>query len=172
MLLSKNSQRWYFAWENLYWDFCDVGCCFSFLFVLHFVVVLHSFTGYFTMPPAIYPGISGLWRPPPALSSTLATFDCLLLFHLLRTLRFWVGIFYSQVFCLPYASSTTFLAFIKAFLGADSSSLKFSGTHADPRNRELAHLFVWFTAIHHDHIQKNLFYNSTKYYHELLVVKV
>ena len=56
------------------------------------------------MPPALYPGISGLWRPPPALSSTLAPFDCLLLFHLPRTLRFWVGIFYSQGFFLPYAS--------------------------------------------------------------------
>ena len=37
----KHSQRWYFAWENPQGSFCDFG---SFIFVLHFVVVvLHPF---------------------------------------------------------------------------------------------------------------------------------
>ena len=44
---------------------------------------------------------------------------------------------------LPYALSPTFLpAFIKALLGAGSSSLKFAGLHTDPRNTDPAHLFV------------------------------
>ena len=33
-------------------------------------------------------------------------------------------------------------AFIKASLGAGSYSLKFAGLHTDPRNTDLAHLFV------------------------------
>ena len=81
--LNKNSQRWYFAWENLQGGF--LWC--SFIFILHFVVVhssvvlpfvvvLHSFPGYFVMSSAPHPGFSGLWRPLPALSSTLTTFDC------------------------------------------------------------------------------------------------
>ena len=51
--------------------FCDVGycCCFSSLDVF-------TFPGYFSMPPALHPSFSGLWRPPLALSSTLATFGC------------------------------------------------------------------------------------------------
>ena len=43
-------------------------------FVLHFVAVLHSFPGYFAMPPSLHPGFSGLWGPPPALGSALAFF--------------------------------------------------------------------------------------------------
>ena len=35
----KNSQRCYFAWENLRGCFCDVRCCSSFIFDLHFVFV-------------------------------------------------------------------------------------------------------------------------------------
>ena len=53
---------------------------FHFIFVLHFVVVLHSFPGYFAMPQALHPRFSDPWRPPPALSSTLATFGCLCFF--------------------------------------------------------------------------------------------
>ena len=49
-------------------------------FVLHFAVVLHSFPGYFAMPAALHPVFSGPWRPPPALSSTLVTFDCICFF--------------------------------------------------------------------------------------------
>ena len=36
----KNSQRCYFAWENLQRGFCDVICCSSFHFDLHIVVVV------------------------------------------------------------------------------------------------------------------------------------
>ena len=39
---------------------------------------LSNFFGYLSMPPELYPGFSGLWRSPPALSSTLTTFGSLL----------------------------------------------------------------------------------------------
>ena len=80
--------------------FCDVGCCcccFSSLEVF-------TFPGYFSLPPALHPGFSGSWRPPPALSSTLATFGCFTFWQafsvtvLPRALRFWVGIFYPKAF--------------------------------------------------------------------------
>ena len=57
------------AWENL-----------QEVFVMLVVVVVFTslevftFPGYFSLPPALHPGFSGLWRPPPALSSNLATF--------------------------------------------------------------------------------------------------
>ena len=55
------------------------------LFFISFVIFILllffiSFPGYFTMPLALNPGFSGLWRPPPALTSTLTTFDCLFFF--------------------------------------------------------------------------------------------
>ena len=64
---------------------------------LHCAVVLSLFPGNFAMLPVVHAGFSGPWRPPPALSSALATFDCLCL-HLPQALRFWAGIFYPQAF--------------------------------------------------------------------------
>ena len=49
--------------------FFDVGCCFCFISLEVF-----TFACYFSLPPALHPDFSGPWRPPPALSSTLATF--------------------------------------------------------------------------------------------------
>ena len=54
--------------------FCDVGCCCCFLFFTSLEVF--TFPGYFSLPSALHAGFSGSWRPPPALSSTLATFGC------------------------------------------------------------------------------------------------
>ena len=39
---------------------------------------LSNFLGNLSMPPALHPGFSDLLRSPPALRSTLTTFDCLL----------------------------------------------------------------------------------------------
>ena len=50
--------------------FCDVGCCFCFSSLEVF-----TYLGYFSLPPALHRGFSCPWRPPPALSSTLATFS-------------------------------------------------------------------------------------------------
>ena len=147
---------------------------FLFIFVLHFVVVLHSFPGYFAMPLALHLGFLGRWMLPPALSPTLATFDyfCFFIYHE----RYGFGpAFFTHRRFLPLAPSPKCLAqpaFIKASLGASSSSLKFSGLYPDPQNTGPTHLFVWFTATHNRHIQKNSFLHCTKYYHELLVVKV
>ena len=55
-------------------------CCCSFLMYI-FICQCPSFCccifiwlpGYFTMSPALHPGFSGPWRPPPALSSTPTT---------------------------------------------------------------------------------------------------
>ena len=53
------------------------------VFVMLVVVVVvftslevFTFLGYFSLPPALHPSFSGPWRPPLALSSTLAIFDC------------------------------------------------------------------------------------------------
>ena len=85
---AKNSQRWYFAWENLRGGFC---CCCSFIFVLHFVVVVLHFISRL------------LCHVTPVKASTSSElypdyFWLPLLFHLLRALRFWVGVFYPQAF--------------------------------------------------------------------------
>ena len=156
--------------------FCDVvlfiHCCSSFDVVLQSLLFLNSWVT-FSVPPALHPGFSGPWRPPPPLNYILAPFNCFCFFRLPRALRFWVGIFCPQVFFTLRSFPTFFTqpAIIEASLGAGSSSLKFAGLHADLWNTGPAHLFVWFTAIHNLDIQKNSFLNCTKYYHELLVVK-
>ena len=71
------------------------------LLLLFSSLEVFTFTGYFSLPPAIHLGFWGPWRPPPALSSTLATFGYFtfarLFFTVLpRALRFWVSIFYPQ----------------------------------------------------------------------------
>ena len=76
---------------------------FSFLiFILlsfHFCISrLLSFLGYFSMSPALHCGFSGPWRLPPALNYNLGYFWLSLLLHLLRTLRFWVSVYYPPAF--------------------------------------------------------------------------
>ena len=110
-----------------------------FISLLIFILLLFfiSFPGYFIMSLALHPGVSDLGRLP-------------FLFHLPQALRFWVGIFYPQVFFTLH-SFPTFLAqpaFIKVSLGAGTSSLMFAGLHTDPQSTDPAHLFVWFTVIH------------------------
>ena len=51
--------------------FRDVGCCCCFTSLKVF-----TFLDHFFLPPALHPVFSGPSRPPPALSSTLATFGC------------------------------------------------------------------------------------------------
>ena len=66
-------------------------CWLLLLFFINF-----CFSCYFAMPATLDLGFWGPWRPPPALSSTLATFDCLCFFSSIQALRFWLGIFYPQ----------------------------------------------------------------------------
>ena len=176
--LNKNSQRWYFAWENLQEVFVIfvVVSCSSFIVVLHLLLFLWCC---FYISGLIHATGTPPWLLRPVKASTSSElypdyFWLPFLFHLPRALRFWVGIFYPQAF-FTLRSFPTFLAqpaFIKASLGAGSYSLKFAGLHTDPQNTDPAHLFVWFTVIHNLHIQNDSVLNSTIYYHELLVVKV
>ena len=93
-------------------------------FVLHFVAVLHSFPGYFAMPPSLHPGFSDPWGPPPALGSALAAFafssgagTMVLGGHFLPT-----GVF------LPCATFPTFSCAYQCLpRGRESSSMGFEG---------------------------------------------
>ena len=68
---------------------------------LHFVVVFHSFSGYFTISLTLHPGFLGPWRPLPALSST-PTFDCFFFFIYRERCEFeWT--FFTHRRLLPYA---------------------------------------------------------------------
>ena len=69
-----------------------------------------------------------------------------------RVLRIWESFFYSQAFStlrrfLPCTPSQHLEqpAFIKASLGAGSSSLKVAECLTEVRNTDSAHLFVWIT---------------------------
>ena len=62
-------------------------------------------------------------------------------------LRIWEGSFLILRRFLPYTPSRHLAqpSFIKAFLGAGSSSLKVPGPPTNVRNTHPAHLFVWIT---------------------------
>ena len=74
-----------------------------FILLLFFI----SFPGSFTVSPALHPGFSGPWRPPPALSSTPTTFDCLFFFIYRERYGFEWAFFTHRRF-LPYAPSRHF----------------------------------------------------------------
>ena len=89
------------SWENFQEVFVmlvviSFCCCSSF-----------RFPGYFTMSPALHPSYSGPWRPPPALSSTPTTFDCLFFFIYREHYGFeWA--FFTHSRFLPYPASWHF----------------------------------------------------------------
>ena len=106
----------FFAWENLQWGFCDVGCSCSFIFylhfifdlhfvvVLHFVVALHLLmflihtcfsTSSLTLPWTIAGFLHPFYAFSPARHRVICKsfiFNHSVIF-LPRVLRFWVGIF-------------------------------------------------------------------------------
>ena len=60
-------------------------CFWCWLLLLFFSSLeVFTFLDYFSLPPALHPGFSGPWRPPPALSSTLTTFCCFTFARLFR----------------------------------------------------------------------------------------
>ena len=150
----KNSQRWYLLGRTS-GRFCDVELYFVVVVILHlsmFFIHISFSTSSLTLSWTIARFLDPFCTFSPAHRRVIC--DTFIFNHsvifLPRALRFWVGIFYPQAF-FTLRSFPTFLAqpaFIKASLGASSSSLKFAGLHTDPRNTDPAHLFVWFTVIH------------------------
>ena len=140
---------------ELQWGFCDVGCNLYFVAVFHllmFFIYIFFLTSSLTLPWTItrflHPFCTFNLAHRRVICYTFMFNHSVIV--LPRGLRFWVDIFYPQVF-FTLCSFPTFLtqhAFIKASLGAGSYSLKFAGLHTDPQNTDLAHLFVWFTVIH------------------------
>ena len=152
----------------------SICCCSSFLLLLFIhcfstssLTLLWTIAGFlhsfYTFSPAHHRVIHDIF---------ILTFPRSSFTVLPQVLRFWVGIFYPQAFFTLRSFTDILPALIKAFLVAGSSSLNFAGLHTDPRNTDPAHLFVWLTVIHNLHTQHDLFLNSTKHYHESLVVKV
>ena len=87
----QNSQRCYFAWENHHDIFVMFPCCWSCFPQWRFL----CFRAIFSLPPTLHPGFSGPWRPPPSLSSNLATFVCLT---------------FARLFCHSFTASATVLS--------------------------------------------------------------
>ena len=171
--LNKNSQRCYFAWQNLQGGFCDFHFCSSFCCSFLFFILLLcfiSFPGCFAMSAALHPSFSGPWRPPLALSSTPTIFDCLCFLIYRKRYDFEWGFFYPQTCFLPYAPSIFDSTCVYEGLPG-SRQFFLEVCMASYWSSKQTHLFVWFTAIHNLHIQKNLFLNSTIHYHEFFVVK-
>ena len=143
---------------------------------LHCAVVLSLFPGNFAMLPVLHAVYSGPWRPPPALSSALATFDCLCFFiyrgrygferafythrrFFYLTLlppHFWLNLRLSRPPWEPAVLPWSFQGFMLMILETQTRSICLFDLQ---QSNNL-------------HIQKNSFLSSTKYYHELLVVKV
>ena len=103
------------AWEKLrrfLWCWSSFCCCYSsFIFICRCFsfccCIFISFPGYFTISPALHPGFSGPWKPPPALSSTPTTFGCL--FFLIYRERYgFERAFFTHRCFLPYAPSRHF----------------------------------------------------------------
>ena len=121
--------------------FCDVGCCcFSSL-------ELFTFQGYFSLPPALHPGFSGLWRPPPWLLLVALFLPGFFVTFLPRALRFWVCIFYPQVLfylaLLPHIFWHTFVTQMRA----ETPHLGSSSVPALTELSLLADAWTWTTHI-------------------------
>ena len=141
--------RCYFAWENLQWGFCDVDCHFCVFIFMLFFICCSSFIAFYGMLHFIH---------------CFSTSSLTLLSQFYREWYDFEGaFFYPQAFFTLRSFTDILPGFLKASLGAGSSSLKFAGPHTDPRNTDPVRLFIWSTVIRNLHIQKNSFINSTMY---------
>ena len=140
------------AWESEF-----LWCWLSFIAAFVMLFFIHCFsTSSLTFPWAIARFLHPSCTFSPAHRRVICdTF--ILTFFYPSLLQFYCdGYGFEWAFFYPQAFFTlryflTFLTqppFIKASLGAGSSSSKFSGHHADPRNTDSTHLFVWVTTIH------------------------
>ena len=148
----ENSQRYYFAWENLRGCFC---CCWSsfhfcifisfliFILLLLFICRCSSFTFAFRHHPSPLPGLSlGFYTHFILSAQSIAEWFATISFSTIPFSSYrerygfeWVFFTHRRFFTLR--SIVDILpAFIKASLGAGSSSSKFSGLQTDPRNTD------------------------------------
>ena len=146
-----------------------------FISFLIFILLLFfiSFPGYFTMSPALHPSFSDAWRLPPALSSTLTTFDFLFFFIYRECYGFQLAFLTHRHF-LPYAPFWHFwhnLLLSRPPWEPAVLLWSFAGLHTDPWNTDLVHLFVWFTVIHNPLYILNLYLYMSILQKVLLVVK-
>ena len=127
MWLNKNSQRWYFAWENLQWGFCDVGCNLYFVAVFHLLMFfIHIFfsTSSLTLPWTIARFLDPFCTFSPAHRRVIRDtffFNHSVIF-LSRVLRFWVGIFYPQAFFTLRSFTDIFGTFCDSDAGRNTPS--------------------------------------------------
>ena len=146
-----------------------------FISFLIFILLLFfiSFSGYFTMSPALHPSFSDTWRLPPVLSSTPTTFD-FLFFFIYRECYGFQWAFLTHRHFLPYAPFQHFwhnLLLSRPPWEPAVLLWRFAGLHTDPRNTDLGHLFVWFTVIHNPLHILNLYLYMSILQNFLLVVK-
>ena len=159
------------AWENLQWDFCDVGSHLYFVLVLHLLFFfIHIFfsTSSLTLPWTIARFLHPFCTFSPAhrrvIRETLIFIRSVI--FLPRALRFWVDIFYPQaIFTLR-----SFHNMLLSRLPWETAVI-FAGFHTDPRNTDPVHLFVWFTVIHNPLYILNLYLYMSILQTFLLVVK-
>ena len=127
--------------------FCNVGCCCC--HSLLFNVIPHSSVSYrqvFT--PILY------FQPSSSQSDSRHfhfNFSEPFCYSFTASATVLTGRFLPTGVFYPCRSFRTFLtqpAFSKTSLEARSSSLKFAGLHADPRNTDPVYQFVWVTTIH------------------------
>ena len=124
-----------------------------FIFDLNFVVVLHLSTFFihicFRHHPSLVRGLSWSFYTNFILSAQpIAERFATLSFSTIPLSSYRERYSFGWTFFTLCSFTDILPAFINASLGASSSSLKFAGLHTDdPRNKDLAHLFVWFTVI-------------------------
>ena len=103
VIKSQKLQAIVFAWENLQWGFCDVGCHLYFVAVLHlsfFFIHIFFSTSSLTLPWTLTKFLQPFCTFSPAhprVTGDTFIFNYSVIF-LPRALRFWVGIFYPQAF--------------------------------------------------------------------------
>ena len=106
LIQAKNSQRWYFAWENLLGGFFSFWCSFYFVllsFCCHlsmFFIHIYFSTSSLTLPWTIARFLDPFYTFGPSHRRVIRNtfiFNHSVIF-LTRALRFWVGVFYPQAF--------------------------------------------------------------------------
>ena len=146
----QNSQWCYFAWENLQWGFCDVGCCSLFIVVLHSLMSLHFRAispchRHSTLASQACEGLHQLWALPWLLSIAFAFSSSAMIVSgkFLPT-----GIFYLTLLSPTFLTLTCFyqgLTGSRQFFLEVCRASWWSSKHRPGQS-------VWFTTIHNLHI--------------------